>query len=76
MGDEGYDPCQKFDLIYKVLIHNTNYITKHADLDAMINESTWGFGGFSGDCGGRLINKPVSRGEFTFCHSRVNTCLH
>ena len=62
-GDDGYDPCAKYDLIYKVLIHNMNYVTRHADLDATIDESTWGFGGFAGDCGRRLINKPVSRGK-------------
>ncbi len=65
-GDAGYDPCSKYDFIYKVLIHNMNYVTKFADLDATIDESTWGFGGFSGECGGRLINKPVSRGEYYY----------
>jgi hypothetical protein len=59
-GDAGYNPCAKYDFIYKVLIHNMNYVTQRADLDATIDESTWGFGGFSGECGGRLINKPVS----------------
>jgi len=63
-GDAGYDPCSKYDFIYKVLIHNMNYVTKFADLDATIDESTWGFGGFSGECGGQLINKPVSRGKY------------
>jgi len=62
-GDDGYDPCAKYDLIYKVLIHNMNYVTRRADLDATIDESTWGFGGFAGDCGRRLLNKPVSRGK-------------
>ena len=62
-GDEGYDPCSKYDFIYKVLVHNMNYVTKTADLDATIDESTWGFGGYSGECGWRLINKPVSRGQ-------------
>ena len=61
-GDEGYDPCVKYDFIFKVLVHNVNYLTLEADLDGTIDESTWGFGGYSGDCGGRLINKPVSRG--------------
>jgi len=39
-------------------------VTKKADLDATVDESTWGFGGYSGECGSRLINKPVSRGKF------------
>lgn len=62
-GDDGYDPCRKYDFIYKVLIHNMNYVSKLADADATVDESTWGFGGYSGDCGQRLKNKPVSRGK-------------
>ena len=62
-GEIGYDPCTKYDLVYKALIHNMNYVTKTADLDGTIDESTWGFGGYMADCGGRLINKPVSRGK-------------
>ena len=63
-GDAGFDPCTKYDLVFKALVHNMNYVTKTADLDATIDESTWGFRGYMADCGGRLINKPVSRGEF------------
>ena len=63
-GDVGFDPCTKYDLVFKALVHNMNYVTKTADLDATIDESTWGFGGYMADCGGRLINKPVSRGKF------------
>lgn len=62
-GEDGFDPCNKYDFIYKVLIHNMNYVTRYADQDGTIDESTWGFGGYSGDCGGRLKNKPVSRGK-------------
>ena len=50
-GDHGYDPCTKYDLIYKVLIHNMNYVTKNADLNTTIDKSMWGFGGYSGECG-------------------------
>ena len=50
-GDDGYDPCTKYDLIYKVLIHNMNYVTKNADLNTTIDKSMWGFGGYSGECG-------------------------
>lgn len=62
-GNVDYDPCAKYDFICKVLVHNMNNVTESADLDGTFDESTWGFGGYSGDCGGRLINKPVSRGE-------------
>jgi hypothetical protein len=46
-----------------------NYVTKTADLDGTIDESTWGFGGYMADCGGRLINKPVSRGKLLVTNS-------
>ncbi len=39
-----------------------NYFTLRADLDGTIDETTWGFGGFSGECGGQLMNKPVPKG--------------
>ncbi len=66
-GDVGFDPCTKYDLVFKALIHNMNYVTKTADLDATTDESTWGFGGYMADCGGHRINKPVSCGEL-ICH--------
>ncbi len=50
-------------MIFKVLVHNMNYITKYADLDPAMDESTWGFGGFMGDAGWRLKNKPFDKGE-------------
>lgn len=62
-GSIGYDPCAKYDYIWKCLIHNMNYVTKKADLDCTVDETTWGFSGYSGEAGGRLINKPVSKGE-------------
>lgn len=65
-GEAGYDPCSKYDLVYKALVHNMNYVTKFADLDVTVDESTWGFGGYMADCGSRLINKPVSRGKYFF----------
>ena len=29
-GMENYDPCRKYDYIYKVMVHNMNYVTKRA----------------------------------------------
>ena len=29
-GMEKYDPCGKYDIIYKVMVHNMNYVTKRA----------------------------------------------
>ncbi len=49
-GMEGsYDPCAKYDFIYKCIVHNMNYLTLCADLDGTIDETTWGFGGYGGE---------------------------
>lgn len=62
-GMPGYDPCVKYDYIWRCLVHNMNYVTARADLDCTIDETTWGFSGYSGEAGGRLMNKPVSKGK-------------
>ena len=61
-GMEGYDPCAKYDYIYKCLVHNMNYLTLRADSDGTIDETTWGFGGYGGEAVGRLMNKKVTKG--------------
>jgi hypothetical protein len=40
------DSCKKFDLIYKAIVHNTNALTLHADLDQCMDETTCGHGGY------------------------------
>lgn len=62
-GTPSYNPCAKFDYIFRCLIHNMNYCTAIADLDQTIDESTWGFAGYSAEAGGRLMNKPVKKGK-------------
>jgi hypothetical protein len=64
-GMDGYDPCVKYDFIFKCLIHNMNYVTLCGDLDGTIDETTWGFGGYCGEAGGRLRDKKVSKGGQT-----------
>lgn len=68
-GTEGYDSCANFDYILKTLVHNVNYCTARADKDQSFDETTLGFGGYSGEAGGRLKNKPVSKGGFITCAS-------
>lgn len=41
-GTAGYDPCAKYDYIYRCIIHNMAYVTGRADLDCTIDETTWG----------------------------------
>jgi hypothetical protein len=62
---ENYDPYGKYDFIYKAMVHNMNYVTKRADSDGTMDESSWGFGGFMAECGGRLIQKKVPKGGQT-----------
>ncbi len=64
-GKEGYDPSAKYNLIFQTLCHNIQYFTLCAELDVAGDESTWGFGGYMGDCGGWLINKPMGKGGQT-----------
>jgi hypothetical protein len=62
-GKDGYNPCVKYDYIYRCLVHNMNYATKHANLDCTIDKTTWGFSGYSRDAGRRLMNKLKSKGN-------------
>jgi hypothetical protein len=64
-GKEGYNPAAKYDLIICTLCHNMNYFTLWAELDNAADESTWGFGGYMGNAGGWLMNKPVGKGGQT-----------
>ena len=67
-GQQGYDPAYKYDLVYKVMVHNTNAITKFADENQTIDETTWGHGGYGEAQSGivsRLRNKKVSKGGQT-----------
>lgn len=60
---DGYDPCLKYAFIYKVLMHNMNYMWKQTDLDALVDESTWGFGG-----------SVVTIASYVHCHKLY--CCH
>ena len=65
-GTAGYDPCNKYDMMCRVLCHNMNLFTMRADMDSGLDETTWGFMGYMAECGGRLKNKPVSKGDVLF----------
>ena len=41
------------------MVHTMN------DSDGTMDESSWGFGGYMAECGGRIINKKVSKGGQT-----------
>ena len=58
-----YNPCAKYGYIYHCLTHNMNYVTSEANADATIDKTTWGFCGYSGKVGDRLMNKPQLKGS-------------
>jgi hypothetical protein len=73
-GNPGYDPASKYDLIFWILCHNMNHITLWAELDLAGDESTWGFMGFMGIMGCRLMNKKVTvdeKNRMSFRHFRL-----
>jgi hypothetical protein len=64
-GQEGYDPCTKYDFIYKCLVTNMNYLTLVADGDGTIDETLWGFGGYGSKACTKLMGKQVNKGSQT-----------
>ena len=68
-GMPNYNLAYKYDLIYKTMVHNCNAITKKADENQTVDETTWGHAGYgeagSGLTTGRLHNKKVNKGGQT-----------
>jgi hypothetical protein len=59
------DPAKKFDLIFKMIVHNTNVLTGKADLDQCMDESTYSHAGYGPQGAGlmrRLVGKKVAKG--------------
>jgi hypothetical protein len=52
-----------------------NYVMGRADLDCTIDKTTWGFSGYSGEAGGRLMNKPVSKGESPYYYDITSSLM-
>ena len=57
--DVGYDPCQKYRLIWDVLTHNTLCCIKDGGLDLSLDETLWANGSYSDMNGQRLQNIVV-----------------
>ena len=60
-GEENYDPDHKFDLVWDVLTHNTNAITKYTCLDVVGDETSWGHQGFGEPASGLVKNLQQAR---------------
>ena len=56
-GEIGYDPTQKYRLIWDVLIFNMNNYIESAGLDVTIDETTWANSSYA-DVHSRIRNKP------------------
>ncbi len=69
-GQDGYDPCVKYDYIYykECLVHNINYVTEWAICDSTIDQTTWGFSGYMGGAGWRLMKNPKCKGDMSCLH--------
>jgi len=59
-ADEGYDPAYKFDLIYSTMVNNINTLTKYADLDVCMDETSYAVGGY-GEANSGLIGKILGK---------------
>ena len=65
-GDQNFDPSYKYDYIFKCIINNVNYLTKHAEFDATIDKTTFATAS-PGESGAgvtfRFIRSPMSQRE-------------
>jgi hypothetical protein len=59
-GEENYNPAYKYHFLFETLVKNINAITKKADDDQCIDETTFPFNGF-GEPGAGLINKIMNK---------------
>ena len=68
-GQEKYDPAYKYDYIFKCIVNNVNFLTKNAELDQTIDETSFATAS-PGEAGAgvtfRVFGKPgVSKGGQT-----------
>ena len=80
MGSPLYNPCYKYDLVYKAQVKNLNFVTLRAQKDQTGNEMTWKFMGY-GERGtgvvSRIIGKPgVTRGGQIAFVTDASQCRH
>jgi hypothetical protein len=52
-GEEGYDPTQKYRLVWDVLTHNMNQLIERGGLDLTMDKTTWPNSSYA-DVHGRL----------------------
>ena len=65
-GEPGYDPCAKYDFLYRVLVDNMNSITESASIDQCVDKTSWPHMGFGTEVMQRLVGKPgINKGGQT-----------
>ena len=60
-GDQNYDPTYKYDYLFKCIIHNVNYLTEYAELDAIMDKTIFATaspGEYSAGVTFRVMVKP------------------
>ncbi len=60
--DEGYDPTQKYHLVWDVMTHNMNQLIDKGGLDLTLDETTWSNSSYA-DIQGCLQGKKTDKGE-------------
>ena len=65
-GEEGYDPCAKYSLIYDVMVHNMNQLMSKGSRDVTMDETSWACMSFGSEVLVRVRNKPgITKGGQT-----------
>jgi hypothetical protein len=59
--EEGYDPMQKYCLVWDVMTHNMNQLIDNGGLDLTMDETTWPNSSYS-DIQGLLQGKKTDKG--------------
>jgi hypothetical protein len=59
--EEGYDPTQKYRLIWDVMTFNLNFIIEKGGLDLTLDETTWPNASYA-DMHSRLVGKKCDKG--------------
>jgi hypothetical protein len=64
--DEGYDPMQKYCLVWDVMTHNTNQLIDKGGLDLTMDETTWPNSSYA-NIQGCLQGKKTDKGDSMCC---------
>ncbi len=64
--DEGYDPAQKYHLVWDVMTHNMNQLIDKGGLDLTLDKTTWPNSSYA-DIQGCLQGKTPTMVDSMFC---------